>query len=879
MATGLSPVVLRCRERLKDGREKCRQQHLSGSRGTQVSARLADLYDDIVLDVWQNALEQHAAKNTSGLALVAHGGFGRRDISPYSDADLMLLCNRDATTLAEKLSGNLTRDLVDAGLEVGFSIRNPGEACSLAWNDPVIFSSLTESRLLAGSLQVYSKFFSSLRSGAMRRHKRLIKDIVAARREERNKWGETNYLLRPNVKRSRGALRDIQLVRWIGFARSGEVDLERLKMLGALPQEDYGKLRKSYEFMLRLRHELHFRHGRGQDVMDRPTQMEIADAWGYKGTDGVLPVEEFMQEYFEVTEDVRYAAAFFADDSQTQPLHKRIYESIVAKHIGEHVRMGPTHVWVKRRGLDEFVKSLPQVLRLMSLANQHRKRIAHPTWQAIRNAMIQREPTQPDSESIGAFLSLMSRPGRLASLLRRLHELRIIEQIIPEFARMRRLLQFNNYHKYTVDAHSIRAVEAATRLQESESSMGRRYRRSKDKTLLHLALLIHDIGKGYEEDHCIVGARIARDTAKRLELDAASSEVLEWLVLKHLITNDHAFRHDLNDPEILLSFAEEVGSIRRLELLIVHAVCDLTAVGPGVCNDWKLGLIEQLYLRVRRYFETGNLPGQNDRELDEKRASILERLTQAKAPQSCRELLKSLPVSLLQRESIDELVSTLHEVQGRFESGSKSVVLSKWDPDVSAVRYSVFTREGDQRVGTFARIAGALMTCGLWIRRASIETFDNDLIWDVFWTQDPDHVGQPPQSRTDQVCQRVQKLLDSPDRPLPSYRRTWGKKEPDSVNLLPTNVEFDNETVDRYTILSFFAYDQVGLLYRTAAALASLNLVLHFAKIDTHLDQIADIFYVTETDGSKIQDQQRQDQIRDLLMEVASAGLNQNAST
>ena len=882
MSTGLRKVVLRCRERLKAGREKCRVQHESGSQAIQVSTRLADLYDDIIIDVWEQAFHEHSTDSLAGgVALVAHGGLGRRDLAPYSDADLMLLTTARSTPLANKLAGNLTRDLVDAGLDVGFSIRQPNEACRMSWADAVIFSSLTESRLLGGSLQAYSKFFSALRQGALRRREKLIANVVAARREERNKWGETNYLLRPNVKRSRGGLRDIQLVRWIGFARFGEVELRQLRLLGVLSPEDYRQLLDAYAFMLRVRTELHFRAGRSQDILDRATQMEIAEAWGYEGTEGMLPVEAFMQEYFENTRNVRYITGYFTDDARSRPLAARLYEGARAKKIDDSIRMGPTHIWVVESDTKEFTSSLSRVLRLMYLANHHRRRIGHKTWQAIRLAMQNRPPGEPGPEAIGAFLSLLSRPGRLASLLKRLHELRIIEQLIPEFGRTRGLLQFNAYHKYTVDAHSIRAVRAATDLADSETGMGRRYRRIKDKTLLHLALLIHDIGKGYEEDHCIVGARIARETAKRLELDQASAEILEWLVLKHLITNVAAFRHDLNDPEILLGFAKEVGSVRRLELLIVHAVADLEAVGPEVINDWKLGLIEELYLRTRRYFETGNLPGENDRELDEKRKTVRDLLQQADATKESFEILNELSLSILNRQSADQIASTLLDLQQNLTTTKTSYAFGEYDPQISAMKYTVFLRHGQARVGTFSRVTGALLTLGLRILRADVETFDSGLAWDMFWVSDPDFPDQPPEDRITRVCQRICHLLDTPDEPLPPYRRTWSlqsSREPDKVNVLPTNVVFDNETIDRYTILSFFTYDQEGLLYRVSSAFATLGLDLHFAKIDTHLDQIADVFYVTERDGQQIRDHGRQNEIRNLLLDVVNDGLAETSS-
>ncbi|MEM9646000.1 MAG: [protein-PII] uridylyltransferase, partial [Planctomycetota bacterium] len=447
------PVVLAARERLLEGRERIRGQHDSGSPGFQVSNRIADLYDDIVLRVWNNAVEGHLDDpRLNGLALVAHGGFGRRDLAPYSDADLMLVTTVRSAGLAAEVAGSLTRDLVDAGLELGFSIRHPGEACKRAWSDPVIFSSLAESRFLAGKLHVYRGYFQKLRGGSQRRRLRLTKAVLEARKEERLKWGETNYLLRPNVKKSRGALRDIQLVRWIGFARCGESDLERLFRLGALPAGDLRQLRNAYAFMLRLRNELHFRNGRSQDVLDRATQLEIAKDWGYQPTEGVLAVEFFMQDYFEHTQNVRYTAAYFADDTVNSSSSAGWVERAFSRRVADNILMGPARVWVADADLPRFSESLPDILRLMKIANQHSRRISHKTWQSIREAMQRRVPSSLDADSINSFLRLMSGPNRLASLLRRLHELRVLEQLIPAMKRCRGLLQFNAYHKYTVDA-------------------------------------------------------------------------------------------------------------------------------------------------------------------------------------------------------------------------------------------------------------------------------------------------------------------------------------------------------------------------------------------------------------------------------------------
>ncbi|SMP39410.1 UTP--GlnB (protein PII) uridylyltransferase, GlnD [Neorhodopirellula lusitana] len=872
----LTSTAFRHRDQLAEGRSRIEDRFRAGLPSVQTANALTELYDQVVNDVFQQSLE-NAFKNGAKrqhldrLTLVAHSGYGRCDLSPYSDADLMLLTPRTMASAAAPVAGSLVRDLTDASMDVGFSVRTPSEACSLAWTDPKIYTSLTESRFLAGNEATFRHFRDSFRKGAKRRWKYLNREAIQVRREERRKWGETIYLLRPNVKRSRGGLRDIQLVRWLGFATHGQTELSQLYKLGALSSEDLETLRRAYGFMLRLRHELHFRSKQAQDILDRPTQMEIARDWGYQGSLGVLPVEEFMQDYFEHTRGVRYVSAFFDDEHRARSKTANAIEHVLSHRVDKAIRMGPTHIWVAANKLESFAKNLPDVLRLMQFANEHRRRISHPTWQAIREAMQDRDNGHPDSRSVDAFLALLSRPGRLAPLLRRLHELRIIEQLIPAMRRCRGLLQFNAYHKFTVDAHCIGAVEAATDFEDDESAMGRRYRRMKDKTLLHLALLIHDLGKGYDEDHSEVGRRIAGDVADAFNLDESHKETLQWLIHKHLLINEVAFRHDLNDSDVVHRFAAEVGSVGRLELLLVHTVADLKAVGPDVITDWKMGLIEDLYLRTRRYFETGNLPGENDPALDEHRNEIISLIQSQGGNESVTQLVSELPLSLLRSHSREELADELclvgqwlSEKRGCFCDG---VV----EPESDAIRFNVVLRQGEKRIGMFARITAAFYACGLGIFRANVETIGEDLLWDSFWVSDPDFAGNTPPQRIAQISDVVRKALDEPDSPVPVPRKVWktkGNSEPTSVNLLPTKIIFDNDTFDHQTILSLFTYDRAGLLSEIAAVLFQQGVSVHFAKIDTHLDQIADVFYITDAKDQPILSSDFQNEIRQAILSV-----------
>ncbi len=866
----IEPVILDARRKLREGREKIRARHDEGAGGPQVCAQITDLFDRIILEIWNEAIKHHPdTVDGSRLALIAHGGYGRCDLAPYSDVDLMLVCTGKIGKSVQQVASELSRNIVDAGLQLGFSVRSPTEACRLAWKDPVIFSSLTESRLLAGSLQVYESFFAALRRGTKRRRAKLIDAVQEARRQERAKWGETNYLLRPNVKRSRGGLRDLQLIRWIGFACDGETELDRLVKLGRLPAEDHRRIRQAHAFLLRLRNELHFSAGRSQDVLDRPTQMRIAAKWGYQPQEARLAVEMFMQDYFEHTRNVRYASAYVYAVSQRASFFSRLLERLVSRRIDDAIRIGPYSVWVKASRLPEFAGNLTDVLRLMDVASRHSRRILHPTWQAIRLAMIHRPPGEPDAAAVRSFLSLMSRPGRLPDLLRHLHELRVLEQFIPAMKRARGLLQFNEYHKYTVDRHCIRAVEAATQFEFKQGPARERYRQLSDKLMLHLSLLIHDLGKGFEEDHSTVGKQIAAETAQVLRLDEQTSETLQWLVHKHLIMHHAAFRHDLNDPQIIAKFAAEVGTTERLELLTLMSLADLTAVGPDVLTDWKEDLIYELCDRTRAYLETGKLPGEPSPQSLRRRAEIRQQLETLGASDRCLAMLDELPEAAIERASPTFIAELIRDA---LDSDPPAIALcrGRFDAGRGATEYTVVMQQKDQPIGTFAKATGALAACGLSILKAEISTLSNDWIWDTFLVEDQGTTANHDE-HIREIGERVARMMSS-SKPVPTHRKVWSslsQSEASKIKLQPARVSFDNETMDRYTILLLFAYDRPGLLASVSAVLASLKIVLHFAKIDTHLDQAVDVFYISELDNTKITSPARLSQIRFALLAAA----------
>jgi [protein-PII] uridylyltransferase len=811
------------------------------------------------LRLFQSAIDDISTENNrtlllENITLVPHGGYGRRDVAPFSDVDLMLLHHRSVTHYIPDIAGRMIADISDVGLDVGFSVRTPAQACQLSKRDPVIFTSLVESRALTGSDLLFEKYMGRFRTSAQRNSRRMMRRIDEARRSERRQYGETVFLLEPNVKRSRGALRDIHLLRWIGFARYGHADPNLLNLQGFLDKEDERAVRKAHEFLLKLRNEMHFHAGRPYDVLFRAEQMRIAELWSYETSESVLAVERFMSEYFEHTRHVRDIVGYFITSSQERAWLSPLIAPLVTYRMEKDFRVGPVHIGATRKGLDRLRGDLTEVLRLMDLANQMNKRIEHKTWNAVRLDLTNREDMVVTDEAAKRFMSLLSYNSRLGSLLRRLNEVGALQQLVAGLDHARFLLQFNRYHKYTVDTHCILSVEKATDFQTDPGAIGRAYRSIRKRGLLHLALLIHDLGKGLPGDHSEVGAELALETAKKLRLSRNDTETLHFLVLKHLSMSHLAFRRDTSDESILVKFAAEVGSPERMKMLFVLTAADLASVGPGVLNAWKAEVLAAVYERANFHLKGGATDAESITARTAETRSELLKLAPKEEYDWYKRQVQTLSLSILMENSPESLMADLKRL--RTLEPRQAVAWGRYLQDRKVTEYAVGLHQ-QLTPGIFHRLTGALTGKGLQILSASIHTLADGLILDRFYVDDPDYVDVPPDDRLHEVGSALVKAIESPEEITPTFRQVW---QPTSAGDLPDA-----------TIIDVFAHDRVGLLYAIARTLYELNLSVRYAKIGTYLDQVVDVFYVNDLEGGKIEDESRLDTIRERLLQAIEA--------
>lgn len=879
MMIRLRESVVSAKRRLADSHARLRARHEEGGTGVEVSRAITELRDEVVLELSQAALADLTGGDSAALsarfALVAHGGYGRADMAPYSDIDLMILSAAGSAAEIAPLAERLLRDVFDAGLVLGHSVRTPEEACRLSAQDPLICTSLVESRFLWGNRELFDSFASRFERRLRSRPASLVAAIDRARNEERIKYGETVYLLEPNVKRSRGSLRDIQLLRWIGRVRHGNADLNALAAAGQLPEEDARAVARALEFLLRLRNEMHFHAGRSSDVLARSEQLRIAERFGYRPAAGMLPVESFMRDYFRHTEQVSNVVRRFVTKARASR-RGQVMMTLLGHWVPGGFRVGPSHIGAAAEGLELIRSGLDGIMQLVELASLYDKEITPETWQVVRETAAGLSGV-PSPDSIRMFRSVLGRPTRLGELLRGLHEIGLLERFIPGFSHARGLLQFNQYHKFTVDEHSLRAVEQAADLQSAAGPLAAIYRAIGRKDVLHLALLTHDLGKGYPEDHCEAGRRIATETAARLGLEAGARDALAFLVHRHLLMNHLAFRRDTSDEELILRFAVEVGSPELLEMLTVLTAADMAAVAPDAWTNWKADIVIDLFDRAMQYLAGETLALDLEQHLDERRRQVGEQLGLQQADTWFARQLDGLPPAYLHGTRAEQIVADLRLLNGLPEKEVK--VRSEFDGATGTLQVLVATTE-NITPGVFHRLTGALTSQGLEILSAEINTLADGLVLDRFRVVDPDHAGIPPPERLKRIEGALEQSLRQPATQPPVFRQTWrigGTARPTLRNA-HTRIEIDNHASAICTVCDIFAADRPGLLYAIARTLFEMELSVWRAKIGTFLDQVVDVFYVTDAAGAKIEDEARLEAIRRRLLGVIESLEAQSAS-
>lgn len=867
---------------LAEHRQAIHRRLLEGASGAEVMAALTELVDGLIIGRYRNALRR-LGEPTAGLqhsCLVALGGYGRRELAPYSDIDVMILYGRESARVVPELSRQVFHHLWDLGFQVGHSVRTIPDCIDLAGSDLTIRTSMMEARYVAGSPDLFQDFQRKIRRRVVERGvDRFIETKVAERRREYEKFGETVYLLEPNVKKSKGGLRDLHVLQWAGMAKYRAGTIKELADRGILSRRDYLLLVDAHEFLWRVRALLHVHAGMAQEILTFDEQVRLAHQFGYRDRPHLLAVEQFMQQYYRHTMGLHEACDRFVDRCRRVPFRTLVGRLLPVRKVDGYFVVAKAYLTVPKELRPEVLDDPVLLLRLFDLARSRNLKIDTHLLEEIHryvDAVSDQAFRSPEVSRV--FLRILSGPGSVAAMLEAMHRAHLLEKIIPVFATVRGLMQFNQYHKYTVDEHSLLAVAKAEALADDPGVLGEVYRKIRRKDLLHLAILLHDLGKGQEEDHSEVGKAIAEEAADRLGLDDQERRTLVLLVHRHLLMAHTALRRDPYDEKVLLTFARTVGTPEVLCKLLILTAADIAAVGPGMLTKWKESLLVELFLRA-----LPEVSGERDQVYGQDRMKQLqsEVLLEAEAAGASldggwvEQQLGQFPPRYVFGTAPARIAAHLAAIQ-QLNRGAVHVQ-EAFQEALGTCEFTVITVD-DLTPGIFSKIAGVLAAKGLQILDAQIITRPDGVVVDTFQAVDQDFAGMPPVERRASIARSIARILKGEDtvENLIGRSHRMSNVSPALAGRQPTEVQVDNETSGRFTILDVFADDRQGLLYVITRAIFRLGLSVHAARISTRLDQVADVFYVTDLNGGKVDDPGRLEVIRRTIQEEIDQFLGKN---
>ena len=855
------------------GRMIAKERLESGGGGVETARLLSKVADEVISALYDfTTVHMIRARNpTEGerLALMAVGGYGRGALAPYSDVDLLFLRPYKQTPHAESVIEFMLYALWDLGFKVGHASRTVEDCLKLSREDFTIRTALLEARYLTGDEELAATL-----------KKRFLKEVqcapgsaaafVAAKLKERDarhtKAGSSRYMVEPNVKEGKGGLRDLNTLFWIAQYLHPTDSPTELVRLEAFTGRELKAFLRAFDFLWAVRAHLHFATGRAEERLSFDLQPELARRMGYGDSPhGETPaVERFMRRYFLIAREVgaltrTFCAQLEDEEAKTRPQGL----SRFLPRIGgpKRTRLGQGfHLDVGRltvEGPQTFEADPVNLIRLFRLADQGDYDLHPDAFSAVTRSLQLITPRiRRDPDAVAAFLDLLARgrnPYRTLSLM---SDAGVLGRFVPEFGRVVAQMQFNMYHSYTVDEHTLRAVGIIAdvrdgKLEEDHPLSSQIYPLIQDPEALFLAMLLHDTGKGGEGGQEKAGARAARAACERMGLAPARIDLIGWLVEHHLLMSDVAQKRDISDPRTISAFAATVENPERLRLLLILTVADIRAVGPGVWNGWKGQLLRDLYGATEAQYRGGR--GSDP-------ATLLRQELKARAD-GARERLSedsgSDPfIEDWAREMEDAYFNafttpehTAHYELARRSSGPRKAAASaRTLPSHNTTEIVVAARD---RRGLFADLAGGLAAAGANIVGARVYTSTGGQALDVFQIQTSS--GAPFGADNPLAVQRLVEGLEAAargDAPTPESRRDLDPGRTAAFEV-PAAVSIDNEASDAATVVEVSGRDRPGLLEGLARTLSERGLQLVSAHIDSYGERAVDAFYVTRA-GAKL---------------------------
>ena len=800
--------------------------------------------------------------------MVALGGYGRKELNPFSDVDILFLYDRKLDPYMNFAVHNIISTLWDIGFHVGHSTRAIEDCLSIAKSDITARTAMMESRYLTGNRDVFEKFFISFKRDVT---KRGVDDFIKMKIEETGQrhalYGNTVCVSEPNVKDGPGGLRDLHTALWAAMVKFGINTLEGLEKRGIIDAHEKEGALKAVDFIFRVRNDMHFLAGKKNDILLHEIQETVAKNLGY-GDGDLKGVIGFMKDYYTHASYFYHFSNSLIDRTlRYKPgLLKRI-AYLKTREIGEGFISIKDEIHVKNLDLDIFKNNPLLILKVFFYCQEYSlalsgsiKRLINSSLPLICDNLI----ALPESKDI--FRKILKGSGA-ARVLRMMHDCGALSRFLKEFGHITFFSNYDLYHKFTVDEHTLRSMEFLEGLWgagENEMELRNIYRGISDKTALNAAVLMHDIGKGESSGHVQRGVIIASDVLKRWGMEDIKDAVL-LLIENHLLMNQIAQRRDMHDEKTIAEFCGRVKSIENLKMLYLLTYSDLNGVGPGVWTNWKSALMWELYLRGYEYFSRSEEEKAYDKSaIDKKKRDVLSLLDNDSDREAANCYFSSMPERYIISISPERMLRHIR-LSGEL-NGKKLVVRYFQHPDAGYTELMVCTTG---KAGVLSKIAGTLTSKNINILGAQIYTRLDGIAIDTLQISTVD--GKPVQDEgmlrrfehdlfnVLEDRKTVDELLSARQRP-PAQERGGFK--------ISTKIEIDNNISDTHTIIEVITRDRLGVLYDITRILFNLSLNIYIAKISTEGKTAIDVFYVTEIQGGKILEKGKLKEVKDSLLKA-----------
>jgi len=879
---GLAPIAFDgprgriTRDYLNGARDILQQQHLAGASGTEVVQRWTAVVDHVVRSLFETARDSYRQRSTTldqKCALIAQGGYGRAELNPWSDIDILFLYPQRPDAYVETVTESVLYALWDSGMTVGQATRNLRDCVNLASTDFKVKTSLLDTRLLAGDADLFDTFAATMSAEVLKRNAgRFYREKVAENRERHRKHGDAVFLVEPHLKEGEGGLRDIHTATWLAKVKYRVHSLEDLVVKGVVTQSELQEVVEARDFLFRVRNALHFLSGRHQDQLTFEYQQRIAGDLGFADDGAVRGVEKFMRAYYLHASILHR----FAEEMIARCIETRGPSHWVGRLASREIRPGVRIVSEELVISDDRVLDSDPSLLLRVFADAQRHGV--PFNSGTRRLLRAKAPNLADDAarrspvSSRAFIDVLTWKQGVHEALAMMHKLGILGAYLPEFENLRCMAQYDRYHIYTVDEHTLRAVHNVELMRNGAfktehpllTSVAREI---EDVEILYLGMLYHDIGKGRGGDHSNKGAQMALETAERLGLNADATAQFQFLVRYHLIMHHLATRRDIHEPKVVVELAELVGTVDKLKKLYVLTYADLKATNPKLWNSWQAMLLRQLYELTVAAFDRGI----TREEAPEARAARIRERVLTAAPVESRVAMKSylgdVPERYLLSTPEDDIAQHFALAERLEQGGDTFASHVEQFPEREFTEFTVVTRN---QPGLFAKLSGVLRAKGMNIAGALAATAGNGLAIDVFRVT---HLDETDIATSKDQWERVavmirdvlsgaldiEQIVAQAIRPAAAAERFAPR--------VPTEVQVDNTTSEEFTFVDVSTTDRLGVLYTITSTLFRLGLRIHLAKITTSVDRVLDVFYVSNDSDRKVAETEIE-RIRAALLEA-----------